>query len=457
MILYYGLTNYHMLCCILHKLIYNPKKNAIFVASQGILKSRINSLRKSKIFDEVYYIEDTNVRDSNFNILNTKSTKDEIENVSNKFITEYEKILPFSTDDFDEIYLAADHGVFGIYILMKNKQYVYLEDGRGIYSNWKVLDSLLRIKNPGIQIMSNYYNAYGRSSLIKEKFIAFDSQLDNYDDSKCVNFDVNEMLNKLTEKQVENILSIFEIRYYKMNPKEKSALVLTQRFSTYGMLEQENCILLYSILCDLFARNHRIYLKPHPADKCEYSNVFKEHIILEKEIPSELIRFIIKRNFDVGISTYSSSIHSLKHYINNIYNIDETIVNFKEKIFKLYVLFEIVNYIGGNIKTSDDLLDHCFLKYYNLNKHSQYVFDFSNKKEDSINIVSSNHFNDANCIIKINKNMKNEYLSHKLLCKSEVLYIKIIDKELLRKINNLKFERFLPVSKIYISVNIELL
>ena len=53
--------------------------------------------------------------------------------------------------------------------------------------------------------------------------------------------------------------------------------------------------------------------------------------------------------------------------------------------------------------------------------------------------------------------MKNEYLSHKLLCKSEVLYIKIIDKELLRKINNLKFERFLPVSKIHISANIELL
>ena len=158
MILYYGLTNYHMLCCILHKLIYNSDEKAVFVASQGILKSRINSLCKSKIFDEVYYLEDTNIRDSNFNVLNTESSTKEIEKVSNKFINEYEKILPFDIDKIDEIYLAADHGVFGIYILIKNKKYVYLEDGRGIYSNWKILDNLLKIKNPGIQIMSSYYS-----------------------------------------------------------------------------------------------------------------------------------------------------------------------------------------------------------------------------------------------------------------------------------------------------------
>lgn len=455
MILYYGLTNYHMLCCILHRLIYNSKEKAIFVASQGILKSRIDDLTKSKIFDEAYYLEDTNVRDSNFNVLNSQSSVKEIENVTNIFISQYEKILPFDIDKFNDIYLAADHGVFGIYILMKKRKYIYLEDGRGIYSNWKTLDNLLRIKNPGIQIMSSYYKAYGKSELIKKKYIALDSQLDNYDLSNCLDFDVNELLDKLTEKQIEKVLNIFKIKQYNINNKEINTLVLTQRFSTYGMLEQENCILMYSLLCDFLAKNSRIYLKPHPADKCEYNKVFEKHIIIEKEMPSELIRFVIKKNFDIGICTYSSSIHSLKKYIDVVYNIDETIVNFKDRIFKLYVLFEIASCIGGNVKIKDELLDQCFHKCYNLNIDSQYVFDFSNAKDGNGNIVNDNFFEGANCIIYIEKVIENENLSCELLNKSETLYVKIKDMTLFNELENLKISRVLPISKVHINVQIE--
>ena len=127
MILYYGLTNYHLLSCILHKLIYNSKEESIFVASQGILKSRIDNLKKSKIFDEVYYLEDTNIRDGCFNILKENSSEKEIKKVTSDFIRKYEKILPFNINKLDNIYLAADHGVFGIYVIMKKHQYIYID------------------------------------------------------------------------------------------------------------------------------------------------------------------------------------------------------------------------------------------------------------------------------------------------------------------------------------------
>lgn len=185
--LYYGLTNYHLLCAILHKLTFNSKEKSIFVASQGILKNRIDSLKESNIFDEVYYLEDTKIRDTCFNVLNVNSSSKEIEDVTYDFIMKYEKILPFNINRFDDIYLVADHGVFGIYILMKKYKYIYLEDGRGIYSNWQVLDNLLKIKNPGIEIMASYYGAYGKNRLIKKKYIAFDSQLDNCNLNNCIN------------------------------------------------------------------------------------------------------------------------------------------------------------------------------------------------------------------------------------------------------------------------------
>lgn len=453
--LYYGLTNYHLLCSILHKFIYNPQEKAIFLASQGILKNRIEALKKSKIFEEVYYLEDTNVRNLYFNQLTKDSSSNEIEDIANKFIIEYEKILPFNVDNFSDIYLVADHGVFGIYILIREIPYNYLEDGRGIYSNWKILDDLLKIKNPGIQIMSSYYHAYGKSRLIKEKFIAFDSQKKGCKLTNCINFDINILFDMITKEQSNKIFGIFNVPNDKKNIRGKKALVLTQRFSTYNMLQQDDCVLMYALLCDFFAKDCAIYLKPHPADKCKYDNVFKSATLIEKELPSELIRYIINKKFDIGISTYSSSINSLKPYIKEIYNIDESVVNFKNTIFKLYTLFELAKKMGTNIIIKEQLLDELFKKCYNLTQDIQYSFNYSdNEIEDSI-IVKDKHFKEANYVIRICKSIENEFISQDLLEKKEYLYMKIENSEIIKNVLNFRLDNILPISRVHIIAYIE--
>lgn len=453
--LYYGLTNYHLLCCILHKFVYNSKEKAIFVTSQGILKKRIEALRESKIFEEVYYLEDTKVRNFYFNQLSENSSSSEIEKIANKFLIKYKDILPFNVDNFSDIYLAADHGVFGLYILIKRKPYNYLEDGRGIYSNWKILDNLLKIKNRGIQIMSSYYNAYGKSDLIKQRFVAFDSQEKGCKLTNCTNFDINILLDMLTKEQLNKILEIFNVSNDRKIIKGKKALILTQRFSTYNMLQQDDCVLMYALLCDFFARDCEIYLKPHPADKCIYENVFKEAIILEKEMPSELIRYIINNKFDIGISTYSSSINSLKPYIKKIYNIDESIVKFKDNIFKLYILFELAPKIGTIIVNNEQLLEQLFEKCYNLTQDIKYYFNFSdNEMKDSI-IVKNKHFKGANYVIRICKNIENKFISQELLNKNEFLYMNVVNSEIEKSIINFKFDDILPISRVHITAYIE--
>ena len=453
--LYYGLTNYHLLCSILHKFIYNPKEKAIFVASQGILENRIEALRKSRIFEEVYYLEDTNVRNFYFNQLSNKSSSREIKEIADKFTAEYKEILPFNVEEFSDIYLAADHGVLGIYILIKRIPYNYLEDGRGIYSNWKILDNLLKIKNPGIQIMSLYYNAYGKSELIKEKFIAFDSQKEECKLIDCKDFDINILLDKIGEKELNKIFDVFNVRNYKKNSKEKKALVLTQRFSAYNMLQQDDCILMYALLCDFFSRDCEIYLKPHPADKCVYDNVFKNAILLEKELPSELIRYIINNKFDIGISTYSSSINSLKPYIKKIYNIDDSVVQFKNNIFKLYVLFELAKAMKTIVINEEELLEQLFERCYDLKQYNRYILNFSDKEiKDSI-MVKYNYFKGANCIIKICKNIENDFISKDLLNRNEYLYMNIDNSKMKKNIINFKIDNILPISKVHISAYID--
>lgn len=454
--LYYGLTNYHLLCCILHRLIYNSNEEAIFVASQGILKSRIETLEESNIFDTVYYLEDTNIRNKYFEGLNEKTAPSEIEKIANEFSNKYEKILPFNINEFDDFYLSADHGVFGIYILIKKCLYTYLEDGRGIYSNWKILDGLLKIKNPGIREMSRYYKAYGKSDLIKEKYIAFDSQDNNCNFKNCIDFDINNLLDKLSTEQLNKIFKVFNIKLCnKYATYKKNALILTQRFTAYNMLKEEECILMYALLCDIFASDCNIYLKPHPADKCKYDNVFREAILLEKELPSELIRYIINKNFDIGISTYSSSIYSLKPYIKDIYNIDESVVSFRDDIFKLYTLFELAKKVRANVIIKEKLLDGLFKKCYNLTQDIQYYFNYTDDEVNDSIIVKNENFKEANYIIRIYKSIENEFISQNLLENKEYLYMKIKNSEIIQNIIDFRLDKILPISKVHITAYIE--
>lgn len=242
MILYYGLTNYHLLCSILHKIIYCLNEKAIFVTSDGRLKNRIENLKNSKIFNEVFYIEDKKLRDQLLNEKLTKTrnlTKSTIEDVSQEYMSKYEKLILFDLKNIDKLYILADHGAFGLYLLMKKYKYIYIEDASGIYSKWKNLDRILKEKDPGMQIMCEYYNAYGRNNLITEKYVSFKSQLSDCDLSDCIDFDINNLIDKLNQEELNTLVNIFGFKKYEVNNDKKNALILTQRFSTFNLLTRK--------------------------------------------------------------------------------------------------------------------------------------------------------------------------------------------------------------------------
>lgn len=241
--LYYGLTNYHLLCSIVHKMLYLPNEDAIFVASEGRLKNRIEKLKESNIFKEVYYIEDKKIRD---NILNNQLkngkefSNDKIENIAKQYILEYEKILPFNIKNYDKLYILADHGALGLYLLMNKQKFVYIEDASGVYSKWKNLDRILEAKDTGMGIMCRYYSAYGKSDLIIDKYVSFNNQLKDCCLDNCVDFDIEKLISKLNNSQLKEVFKIFNFKRYKIDENnKKNALVLTQRFTTFNLLSRK--------------------------------------------------------------------------------------------------------------------------------------------------------------------------------------------------------------------------
>lgn len=209
---------------------------------------------------------------------------------------------------------------------------------------------------------------------------------------------------------------------------------------------------MYSLLCDIFAQNHTIFLKPHPGDVSDYSQNFKKQVIIPKELPSELIRFMFDKKIDIGICTFSSSVHSLIPFIGDIYNIDETIVDFKNRIFKPLILFELAKELKLNIELNKDSLSECFSKLYSL-KGDVYL-NYYNANSHSDMIVKNEYFKEANIVIAINKTVKKSNLIENIQ-NGEKLYMRIECEKLKEQILNFKYEKLLKVSETYISIYLQ--
>lgn len=209
---------------------------------------------------------------------------------------------------------------------------------------------------------------------------------------------------------------------------------------------------MYSLLSDIFLKNCNIFLKPHPGDTSNYGLAFKNEIIIDRELPSELIKFMIDSNFDTGICTYTTSIDSLRNYINNIYEFDDTITTYKNNIFKLFFLYELAKEIQYSIHIPETSLSKNFDKLYSLNSKKYINYNTEIKLNDEI-IVKDNNFKEANIIIEINKNNKDSIYD---LGKIEKLYLEIKNKEIEKSILHFKFDKLLPLSNVHIYSKIKI-
>lgn len=145
--------------------------------------------------------------------------------MNSKNKNEYSKIIPFDINSIKNFYIFADHGALGLYLLIKKQKYIYLEDAKGLYSNWKNLDKILEIKDPGMRIAALYYGAYGKSSLITKKYIDYSSQTKECDFNNCEDFEINSLLEQLDIENLNKIFKLFKVEKYEVKENEKIALV----------------------------------------------------------------------------------------------------------------------------------------------------------------------------------------------------------------------------------------
>lgn len=128
--------------------------------------------------------------------------------------------------------------------------------------------------------------------------------------------DIETKWNLLSIEKKKEILDIFDINLEKLenlkNEKEK-ILLITQPLSEDNIISEEEKIDIYSNL--LKERDiKKIYIKPHPREKTDYTKVFQniEVVIIEKEFPIEIF-ILLNMEFKKVITLFSTAALNFKN------------------------------------------------------------------------------------------------------------------------------------------------
>ena len=394
---YYAMTNYHLLCCILHKMLDNNNPARLYISSYLVdnQPTIIDNLKEANIFNEVYEFKEISFTHTD-KLMNDKELNLELDRVCK----EVEKVIGKELKESKNIYLCSDFYSIGFYLITNKIKYNYFEDGCGTISKRDLPFRIIEKENPNRAALVNKLNALGENEYVVNRYASLKNQIDNYYNELDIEFSVKEKLEELKDKDINKILKIYNVKKIKIEEKNKVNLLLTMHYNQ--IVTENNQKRIYSNLLDYFTKkNEQIIVKPHPADTLKnYSKIFDNVKELNRYMPAELFPYCINKKFEKGITCWSTAIFGLKNIIKNIISFDTRIDTTYNDFDKYYAIISYLKEIKEdkiiNIKTIDineiqfiNMLKYHFKdykKYYNITEiednNTIYIVD---KLNDSLN------------------------------------------------------------------------
>lgn len=231
--------------------------------------------------------------------------------------------------EYTELHVFWDLGYIGTYLNIKNIGYILHEDSLDSYKK-------IRANRPNYQYIFDM-----ESCLMHKGVVPF-----GYSPC-CMTVEVNdtqgieipaakvhergraEMMNNLSPEDKKRILKAFCPEEIKVDGA--AVLLLTDPFAVTGRLpDRESQKRLYQELVEKYVGNEKLMIKAHPRDDLDYKSIFPEAVVIEKNMPMEVMNFDESICFDTAITVTSSAINGLKYVKNRIYLGQEYLNEFKK-------------------------------------------------------------------------------------------------------------------------------
>lgn len=220
-------------------------------------------------------------------------------------------------DFYNEIYIFNDYSDVGAYLIIRRKKYHVIEDGLDVFKQFDV------------------YQMLGKAKLIKTVLfklfqIPYTTAISNY----CIDIEINDnhdlktklwfpviviprdsLTSRLSHEQITSLMRIFDTEDLDLKEKGPKILILMQLLNELECgIAKENQTDYYEQLVKQYNRNYKVFLKPHPRDKTDYSFLVKRYnvIMINKNIPVELLNYMPSVHFDVIVTYSSTAANSLK-------------------------------------------------------------------------------------------------------------------------------------------------
>lgn len=481
MILYHCSTTYHVLCSIVHKLVYHPHGEAVLLIVEYLypkpeLNRFISRLKETGWFVEILIVPEKEFAKARTKKLGQYSSYEQVKQQAKQISNAFEEWFPFSVNEFREIYLLGEQWSFGIYILYHQIPHNYFEDGSGLLGDYQRYFQVVRDINMTNYVLLRYLGGGGKNSFIKKKFCDMKRQPAGFQDEKAVDFCIYTLLSKMQVDEREKLFWLFQAEKLSLPEGKTVAVFLTQFIRTLSIQSVDVQIQFTSLILDYFFKQDILLIKPHPKDKwVDYPALYPEAVMIDKLTPSEFLPLLLNRPVDLTITASSTSIGGMSYITKDSISFGPDIESDFMCLHMDYAAARLVSMLEENYKVVLPEEQRNFVRQFLKSFKNEGKTGPETSKKPALIVVNDEEIEtrEGDAVLYINHRTKEQFLLNQnhpqnflvitvsvyslddFLCdREELLWFYCDDKTAREKVLNWKEEFFLKRSRQEISIKV---
>ena len=309
-------TYFHLFITFIKVLKSNDENSIVILSTIDEYEKVIKKLKKSSLFKNVYFYDERKISKL-FNEQNIETKKFR----KNEMINLFNENSNIRFNDYTDIYVYNDWTTIGAYLMDSKIKYHLIEDGiDGFYYLKGNLKHRVTFLNPNFKyrvkriikkILNIGYDFFGQSKYVIDIEVNDKSKI-FIKNNNVIEVKKEDLYNSLTKEEKLKIYELFMSGEVKIDIKENNVLLLTQPLYIDKMVDfEEDQVEIYSDMINKYIKEYKVYIKPHPRDVMDYKKINKNVVIIDKNMPIEVLKFNSNIKFDKAVTIVSSSIKSL--------------------------------------------------------------------------------------------------------------------------------------------------
>lgn len=320
----YVVSSYYTLFIAIYDVVIN-KYDIDVILDCGLIdmKEIYNKLKKNKLFDNIYYIDDSDFRNRIFVKMRSSYLYSLCFFSNRRRLKDIGKVIEFNDkivfDNYSDIVIFYPNSVYSLFLFGKNISCIFHEEGKYtlynylnrnivIYKFYKIFHFLEKIKF--FWGLPEGVSKYVKGYVTEDKGMKGDFIF-----GRPVHVEDKRNFSKLRLEYSDIMLDIFDVDK-KVLTKGKKVLIATVYLYKGGYVSTEEAQLnIYKKIVDYYNRDGvTVFVKPHPLDDVCYESL-KNCVVLEKDFPIEVLDFL-----DIEIDTFVTVVSSSVNNMTNIKN-----------------------------------------------------------------------------------------------------------------------------------------